>query len=79
MIKVTLDHGSTITLSEGATAAQALEALGLAKDAPVVAARIDGDLADLSRPLAADSPSPRSGWTAPGSGDHAPFRRPPDG
>jgi len=54
MINVTLDHGSTITLSEGATAAQAFEALGLAKDAPVVAARVNGDLADLSLPLAAD-------------------------
>ena len=54
MIKVTLDHGSTITLAQGATVAQAFEALGLAKDAPVVAARINGDLVDLSRPLPAD-------------------------
>jgi threonyl-tRNA synthetase len=54
MIKVTLDHGSTITLAEGATVAQALEALGLAKDSQVVAARINGDLADLSLPLPGD-------------------------
>ena len=54
MIKVTLDQGATITLASGATAAQAFEALGLAKDAPVVAARINGDLVDLSRPLAGD-------------------------
>src|SRR5665647_1134224 len=54
MIKVTLDHGSTTTLEQGATVAQAFEALGLAKDAPVVAARINGDLVDLSRPLPAD-------------------------
>ena len=54
MIKVTLDQGATITLAPGATAAQAFEALGLAKDAPVVAARINGDLVDLSRPLAGD-------------------------
>ena len=54
MIKVTLDHGSTVTLAPGATAAQAFEALGLAKDSQVVAARINGDLADLSRPLPAD-------------------------
>jgi threonyl-tRNA synthetase len=54
MIKVTLDHGSTITLAPGATAAQALEALGLAKDSQVVAARINGDLVDLSLPLPAD-------------------------
>ena len=54
MIKVTLDHGSTITLAPGATVAQALEALGLAKDSQVVAARINGDLVDLSLPLPAD-------------------------
>ena len=54
MIKVTLDQGSTITLAPGATAAQAFEALGLAKDSPVVAARINGDLVDLSRPLSGD-------------------------
>ena len=54
MIKVTLDQGSTITLSQGATVAQALEALGLAKDSQVVAARINGDLVDLSLPLPGD-------------------------
>ena len=54
MIKVTLDQGSTITLEPGATVAQALEALGLRKDAQVVAARINGDLVDLSLPLPAD-------------------------
>jgi threonyl-tRNA synthetase len=54
MIKVTLDHGSTITLAPGATVAQALEALGLAKDFQVVAARINGDLVDLSLPLPGD-------------------------
>ena len=54
MIKVTLDQGSTITLAPGATAAQAFEALGLGKDSPVVAARINGDRVDLSQPLAGD-------------------------
>ncbi len=54
MIKVTLDHGSTVTLAQGATVAQALQALGLAKDSQVVAARINGDLVDLSLPLTAD-------------------------
>jgi threonyl-tRNA synthetase len=54
MIKVTLDQGSTTTLEPGATVAQALEALGLRKDAQVVAARINGDLADLSLPLPGD-------------------------
>src|SRR5512139_2996103 len=54
MIKVTLDQGATVSLAAGTTATQAFEALGLAKDSPVVAARINGDLVDLSRPLAGD-------------------------
>ena len=54
MIKVTLDQGSTATLEQGATVAQALQALGLAGDREVVAARVNGDLADLSRVLSAD-------------------------
>ncbi len=54
MINVTLDHGSTVTLEEGATVAQAFQALDVASDRQVVAARIDGDMVDLSRPLSAD-------------------------
>lgn len=54
MIKVTLDQGSTATLEQGATVAQALQALGLTGDREVVAARINGDLADLSRVVSAD-------------------------
>ena len=54
MIKVTLDQGSTATLEQGATVAQALQALGMTGDREVVAARINGDLADLSRVLSAD-------------------------
>ena len=54
MIKVTLDQGSTATLEQGATVAQALQALGISGGREVVAARINGDLADLSRVLSAD-------------------------
>ena len=54
MIKVTLDQGPTITLEQGATVAQALQALNLATDHNVVAARIDGDAVDLSSPLTQD-------------------------
>jgi threonyl-tRNA synthetase len=54
MIKVTLDHGSTTTLEAGATVAQALQALDVAPDRQVAAARINGDMADLSRPLTQD-------------------------
>jgi threonyl-tRNA synthetase len=54
MINVTLDHGSTVTLAPGATVAQAFEALGVAGAAPVVAARINGGMVDLSQELSAD-------------------------
>jgi threonyl-tRNA synthetase len=54
MIKVTLDHGSTITLEKGATVAQALKALDVAADRQVVAARVNGNAVDLTQPLEAD-------------------------
>jgi threonyl-tRNA synthetase len=54
MIKVTLDQGSTANLEHGATVAQALQALGLTGDREVVAARVNGDPADLSRVVSAD-------------------------
>ncbi len=54
MINVTLDQGSTATLEAGATVAQALAALALAGRRHVVAARINGDLVDLSQALSAD-------------------------
>ncbi len=54
MINITLEHGPTITLEEGATISQALKALDVATDRQVVAARINGAAADLSRPLTAD-------------------------
>jgi threonyl-tRNA synthetase len=54
MIKVTLDQGPTITLEPGTTVAQALQALEVGAARPVVAARINGDMVDLSRPLRQD-------------------------
>jgi threonyl-tRNA synthetase len=54
MIKVTLDHGATTTLEPGATVAQAFQALEVAADRQVVAVRINGDQADLSRALTQD-------------------------
>jgi threonyl-tRNA synthetase len=54
MIKVTLNHGPTITLEPGATVAQAFQALDVGADRQVVAARINGDMVDLSRPLRQD-------------------------
>jgi threonyl-tRNA synthetase len=54
MIKVTLDQGPTITLEPGATVAQALQALEAGADRQVVAARINGEMMDLSRPLRQD-------------------------
>jgi threonyl-tRNA synthetase len=54
MIKITLDHGPTVTLEEGATVAQALRALDLATDHKVVAARINGAVMDLNQPLTRD-------------------------
>ncbi len=54
MIEVTLAHGPTTTLEQGATVAQALQALDVAAEAQVVAARIDGGMVDLSRPLTQD-------------------------
>ncbi len=54
MIKVKLDHGASATLEEGATVAQALKALKVDTDRQVVAARADGELLDLARPLERD-------------------------
>ncbi|MEJ2672506.1 MAG: threonine--tRNA ligase [Deltaproteobacteria bacterium] len=54
MIKVSLDDGPSVTLEQGATVAQALQALDLAADHNLVAARINGDAVDLNRPLTQD-------------------------
>ncbi len=54
MIKVTLDHGSTITLEQGATVEKALQALNAATDRQVVAARINGEAVDLKHKLEQD-------------------------
>jgi len=54
MIKVQLDHGSAAALEGGVTVAQALQALKVKTDRQVVAARVDGELLDLTRPLTRD-------------------------
>ncbi len=54
MIKVTLDHGPTTTLEPGSTVAQALHALDPAAGPQAVAARINGDMVDLTHHLEAD-------------------------
>jgi threonyl-tRNA synthetase len=54
MIKVKLDHGASASLPAGATVAQALKALKVDTDRQVVAARADGELLDLARPLERD-------------------------
>ena len=54
MIKITLEHGPDVTLEQGATVSQALQALGVAADHNVVAARINGEAVDLNQPLAQD-------------------------
>jgi threonyl-tRNA synthetase len=54
MIKITLEQGPSISLEQGATSAQALQALGVATDYNVVAARINGAVVDLHQPLAQD-------------------------
>jgi threonyl-tRNA synthetase len=54
MIKVTLDQGSTASVEAGATVAQALQSLEAAAGRQIVAARINGDMVDLSRPLTRD-------------------------
>ena len=66
MIKVTLDHGSTTTLEQGATVAQAFEALGLAKDAPGGGSPDQrGSGGPVPAALGPIAPSPPSAWTAP--------------
>jgi threonyl-tRNA synthetase len=54
MIKVKLDQGPEVEMAAGVTAAQALQELQVKPDRRVVAARVDGELADLSRPLSRD-------------------------
>jgi threonyl-tRNA synthetase len=54
MIKVKLDRGPATTLKEGATVAQAFQALNADTDRHVVAARADGELLDLAGALTHD-------------------------
>jgi len=54
MIKIVLPDGAQRSLAQGLTAGQALRELGLAGDHDVVAARINGELKDLSTRLLED-------------------------
>ena len=54
MIKVKLINGLALELKAQTEAGEALKALGVASDHRVVAALVDGEMLDLSRPLAQD-------------------------
>ncbi len=54
MIKVKLTQGAALELRDHIEAGEALKALGASTDHRVVAARVDGEMVDLSRPLAGD-------------------------
>ncbi len=55
MIHITLPDGEKRSLEEGLSVGEALQRLGLAGDHDVVAARVNGDLKDLSAALTEDS------------------------
>jgi threonyl-tRNA synthetase len=54
MIKVKLMQGPALELQVQIEAGEAMKALGVSSDRRVVAARVDGEMVDLSRPLARD-------------------------
>ncbi len=54
MIKVKLEQGPALELKAPIKAGDALQALGASLDRRVVAARVDGEMVDLSRALTAD-------------------------
>ena len=54
MIKVKIVNGLALELKAQTEAGEALKALGVASDHRVVAALVDGEMLDLSRPLAQD-------------------------
>ncbi len=54
MIKIQLEQGPSREEPEGVTPGQALKDLGVAADRQVVAASVDGELLDLTRPLERD-------------------------
>ena len=54
MIKVKLEQGPALELEARIEAGEALKALGVSSDCRVVAARVDGEPVDLSRPLERD-------------------------
>ncbi len=55
MIQVTLPNGAQQSFEEGLSVGEALQRLGVSGDHEVVAARVNGDLKDLSTPLTIDS------------------------
>ncbi len=54
MIRVQLDQGPAVEMAAGVTVAQALQDLQVKTDRRVVAARVNGEAMDLSRPLDRD-------------------------
>ncbi len=54
MIQIILPDGVARSIEEGLSVGEALQRLGLAGDHDVVAARVNGDLQDLSAPLTGD-------------------------
>jgi threonyl-tRNA synthetase len=54
MITVSITNGPSNKVEEGLTVAQALAGLGVAADRQIVAAKVNGDMLDLSSPLARD-------------------------
>jgi threonyl-tRNA synthetase len=54
MSKVSLERGPSRAVPDGSTAAQALEALGVSLDRQVVAARVNSEAVDLTKPLEQD-------------------------
>jgi threonyl-tRNA synthetase len=53
-ITVSIEAGESQSLPRGISAGEALQRLGVKEQNPVVAARVNGDLVDLSRPLERD-------------------------
>ncbi len=54
-MKITLANGASRDFPDGVTVAQALKELGVATDHEVVAATVNGELADLTAPLSHDA------------------------
>ena len=57
-----LPDGTTLTLPEGATGADAAAAIGAGLARAALAIKVDGELRDLSRPLPAGNGYPPASW-----------------